>query len=237
MPADRRSDLSAAQRPDTGTRCPVALADDGKQRSRDWMPVSARAQSEAMNEHSRLCAGRIMTGGFEILYAHGCRFLAVPPIGRFVAIKKILYLQEPHRRLYEAAPRCPGCRRTQPPADSLRPRGCATRRRRVGPSITHAAMRSRTPQCEVIRPHPRQLAVQPGIGVEVTESIEEFVISASIRNGSFTAASHASPTSSAWALTQGRRTFGSLSVRGLSRRPGRGWYGSATIPLADISTK
>jgi glycosyltransferase involved in cell wall biosynthesis len=58
----------------------------------------------AMREHCRTCAGEINAGRFDLLYAAGCQFYAQSPIGRYVKLPKVLYLQEPFRLLYEAMP-------------------------------------------------------------------------------------------------------------------------------------
>jgi glycosyltransferase involved in cell wall biosynthesis len=75
--------------------------------ARGWVPRTASAQIAAMEDHCRACAEQIMAGDFDLLFAHDCQFSAVGPIGRFVPLKKVLYLAQPNRRLYEAAPRLP----------------------------------------------------------------------------------------------------------------------------------
>jgi glycosyltransferase involved in cell wall biosynthesis len=60
---------------------------------------------EAMDQHCRQCAEEINRGGFDLLFANSCMFFSVSPIGRHVTIPKVIYLQEPHRRLYEAVPK------------------------------------------------------------------------------------------------------------------------------------
>ena len=57
-----------------------------------------------MDAHSALCAEQIREGGFDLLFANTCVDFAAAAIGRFVNLPKVLYLQEPHRDLYEARP-------------------------------------------------------------------------------------------------------------------------------------
>jgi glycosyltransferase involved in cell wall biosynthesis len=61
----------------------------------------------AMDRHADRCATEINGGGFDVLFAHACRFLRVTAIGRLVKMPTVLYLGEPFRTLYEAAPRLP----------------------------------------------------------------------------------------------------------------------------------
>lgn len=73
-----------------------------------WLFAASRemkARHEAMFAHCRLCAAAMRDRGFDILFAHCCRSFAVSHMGRFVAMPRVLYLQEPTRRLYEAMPR------------------------------------------------------------------------------------------------------------------------------------
>ena len=56
----------------------------------------------ALDEHSIKCAEEINQGGFDVLFANTTVWLHAGPIGKYVQIPKVLYLQEPHRRLYEA---------------------------------------------------------------------------------------------------------------------------------------
>lgn len=72
----------------------------------------ARAGAEvgllrAAERHCRQCAAEIDDGGFDIVFANGCRFLRVPPLARFLRTPSAIYLNEPHRTLYEALPRLP----------------------------------------------------------------------------------------------------------------------------------
>ena len=65
------------------------------------------AQHDALVEHCSQCAKQINRGKFDLLFAHPSSWFFVPPIGRFISIPKILYLQEPNRLLYEAIPELP----------------------------------------------------------------------------------------------------------------------------------
>jgi glycosyltransferase involved in cell wall biosynthesis len=58
----------------------------------------------AMEAHSRRCADEIAQGSFDILFANSCMYFRSAPIGRFVDLPSVLYLQEPYRWLYEAMP-------------------------------------------------------------------------------------------------------------------------------------
>ncbi|MCC7359768.1 MAG: glycosyltransferase family 4 protein [Anaerolineales bacterium] len=60
-----------------------------------------------MDAHARQAAAEITAGRFDVLLAHPCQQLRVPAIGRYVRGPRVLYLQEPYRQLYEAAPRLP----------------------------------------------------------------------------------------------------------------------------------
>jgi glycosyltransferase involved in cell wall biosynthesis len=78
----------------------------------DWdrrlrVPAKIGLELAAMDDHCRNCAGIISSGEFDILLAHPCRSFRATAIGRFVRLPKVLYLQEPYRRLYEALPRLP----------------------------------------------------------------------------------------------------------------------------------
>ena len=60
-----------------------------------------------MDAHARQAAAEITAGQFDVLLAHPCQQVRVPAIGRYVHGPRVLYLQEPYRELYEAAPRLP----------------------------------------------------------------------------------------------------------------------------------
>jgi glycosyltransferase involved in cell wall biosynthesis len=59
-------------------------------------------QAKALDEHCRRCADEINRRNFDILFANSSIIHAVSSIGRYVETKKVLYLQEPNRWLYEA---------------------------------------------------------------------------------------------------------------------------------------
>lgn len=62
----------------------------------------------AITKHCEECARQIDAGGFDLLMAHSCVQLAVSPIGRYIkSMPKVLFLQEPRRKLYEAQPELP----------------------------------------------------------------------------------------------------------------------------------
>jgi glycosyltransferase involved in cell wall biosynthesis len=59
-------------------------------------------------EHARLCASEIEAGGFEVCLASTDPIFGSPPLARFIdTCPTVLYLQEPLRGLYEAAPEFP----------------------------------------------------------------------------------------------------------------------------------
>jgi glycosyltransferase involved in cell wall biosynthesis len=58
-----------------------------------------------MEAHCKQCADEINAGKFDILFANSCFYYAVPFIGKYVKIPKILYLGEPFRFFYESLPR------------------------------------------------------------------------------------------------------------------------------------
>ena len=91
----------------------VLPLDVGAQRAGKGWVSEARALSrkvrtlKAMDEHCQRAAEEISHGGFDMLFANACMFFRAPPIGRYVTIPRVLYLQEPYRWLYEALPRLP----------------------------------------------------------------------------------------------------------------------------------
>src|SRR5580704_3614693 len=74
----------------------------------DWA-VYDRAVNDmrAFDEASRRCAREIEAGGFDLLFANTALAYHVPFILRHVRMPILLYLQEPCRELYEAAPILP----------------------------------------------------------------------------------------------------------------------------------
>ncbi len=87
----------------------VPIAGPFRPRVTDYwqLTLAVRRHLSAMEEHCRRCAAEINQSGFDVLLAGTCRFFHSAPIGRFVTIPSVLYLQEPCRSLYEAAPRLP----------------------------------------------------------------------------------------------------------------------------------
>ena len=67
----------------------------------------ADVRVEAMNMHCQQCAQEINRGGFDAVFAGGCMDFGVTAIARYVESPSLLYLQEPHRLLYEALPEPP----------------------------------------------------------------------------------------------------------------------------------
>ena len=66
------------------------------------LPEDELCQAKALDEHCQRCADEINRGGFDVLFANSSIIHAVSSIGRYVNTKKVLYLQEPNRLLYEA---------------------------------------------------------------------------------------------------------------------------------------
>lgn len=62
---------------------------------------------EVITRHSRVCAEQINAGGFDVFLAHPCQYLCAPPIGHFIQIPSVFYIQEPRRALFEASPELP----------------------------------------------------------------------------------------------------------------------------------
>jgi glycosyltransferase involved in cell wall biosynthesis len=65
------------------------------------------ARLEALDVHSQRCAREIDKGRFDVLLAGSCASFGVTGLARHVSCPTVLYLQEPHRSLYEANPRLP----------------------------------------------------------------------------------------------------------------------------------
>ncbi len=66
-------------------------------RSRRYVP----SKLIAMRKHCMRCAEEINRGGFDLLYAQPCWYMACTHIAQYVKMPKIIYLQEPYRMLYE----------------------------------------------------------------------------------------------------------------------------------------
>jgi glycosyltransferase involved in cell wall biosynthesis len=56
----------------------------------------------AMDEHCRAVGKKVNSGGFDLLFSGSCMQFNTPPLARYVDVPSVLYLQEPHRLLYEA---------------------------------------------------------------------------------------------------------------------------------------
>lgn len=67
----------------------------------------AVARMQEFDEACRRCAEEIATGQFDLLFANSSVGYNVPYVLRHLQMKKVLYLQEPRRFLYEAAPILP----------------------------------------------------------------------------------------------------------------------------------
>lgn len=67
----------------------------------------AISRMQAFDAACKQCAQEIAAGDFDLLFANSAIHYGVPYIMRHLQIKKVLYLQEPCRFLYEAAPRLP----------------------------------------------------------------------------------------------------------------------------------
>ena len=72
----------------------------------------------AMDDHSQRCASEINRSKCDVLYAAAAERFAVTGLARYIAIPSVLYLQEPFRPLYEAAPTLPWA---APPVDRFTP--------------------------------------------------------------------------------------------------------------------
>lgn len=68
---------------------------------------AALARMQAFDEACKRCADEIKAGQFDLLFANGSVGYHVPFILQHLAMKKVLYLQEPSRFLYEARPVLP----------------------------------------------------------------------------------------------------------------------------------
>ncbi|HXM33742.1 MAG TPA: glycosyltransferase family 4 protein [Pyrinomonadaceae bacterium] len=87
--------------------------------------TEALNRMRAFDEASRRCAREINAGDFDLLFANSALYYSVPYIMRHVQMKKVLYLQEPCRSLYEARPVLPwvsGASENLEQADLFQPR-------------------------------------------------------------------------------------------------------------------
>src|ERR1700730_9472223 len=69
--------------------------------------TEAIARMQAFDDACRRCAQEIAAGQFDLLFANSSVGYHVPFILRHLDMRKLLYLQEPCRFLYEAAPVLP----------------------------------------------------------------------------------------------------------------------------------
>ena len=74
-----------------------------------WRPDvnKAVARMRAFDQACQCCAREIAAGDFDLLFANSALDYYVPYIMRHLRMKKVLYLQEPCRYLYEASPVLP----------------------------------------------------------------------------------------------------------------------------------
>jgi glycosyltransferase involved in cell wall biosynthesis len=74
-----------------------------------WSPSYCEAvdRLRAFDEACKRCAGEIEAGDFDLLFANSSLAYYVPYMMRHLRMKKVLYLQEPCRFLYEASPVLP----------------------------------------------------------------------------------------------------------------------------------
>jgi glycosyltransferase involved in cell wall biosynthesis len=93
---------------------PSGLAADAKVRAHTRLTSrlapwysAAVARMQAFDDACKRCAEEIDAGQFDLLFANGSIGYHVPFIMRHLAMKKVLYLQEPSRFLYEARPVLP----------------------------------------------------------------------------------------------------------------------------------
>lgn len=68
---------------------------------------NARHVLGVLDAHARAVAAAIAAGQFDVVLAHPCMHVRAPALGRYVALPRLLYLQEPYRPLYEADPQLP----------------------------------------------------------------------------------------------------------------------------------
>jgi len=84
---------------------PIDIGEKGKSVARSTLlglHGNQLRQAKALDAHCRQCADEINRRDFDILLANSSIIHAVSSIGRYVKTKKVLYLQEPNRWLYEA---------------------------------------------------------------------------------------------------------------------------------------
>ena len=70
--------------------------------------LSYRRVREEVTRMDACCAQaaqEIEQGGFDVLFANTCHLYYSPAVGRFTKIPRVLYLQEPNRKIFEGRPR------------------------------------------------------------------------------------------------------------------------------------
>jgi glycosyltransferase involved in cell wall biosynthesis len=86
-----------------------------KQNLKKWITKSFRfeeadfriARLAQLKRHASECSQKIEAEQFDILFANSCQYTYNSPIGSFVNLPSVSYLQEPYRPFYEASPRLP----------------------------------------------------------------------------------------------------------------------------------
>ena len=95
------------------TNCAGWLSTDSKPNTTgltSWLAPwysAALARMQAFDKACKRCAEEINAGQFDVVFANGSVGYHVPFIMQHLAMKKVLYLQEPSRFLYEARPVLP----------------------------------------------------------------------------------------------------------------------------------
>jgi glycosyltransferase involved in cell wall biosynthesis len=81
----------------------------GRRFSGRWTPGYSEAlyRLRAFDDACQRCAREIEAGDFDLLFANSALYYYVPYIMRHLRMKKVLYLQEPSRFMYEARPVLP----------------------------------------------------------------------------------------------------------------------------------
>lgn len=72
-----------------------------------FSPYAAGSVYRQMEQHCRVCADEISSGGFDLLFGNACENYRVSPVARFVDIPSVIYLGEPNRWYYESLPELP----------------------------------------------------------------------------------------------------------------------------------
>jgi glycosyltransferase involved in cell wall biosynthesis len=96
-------------------------------RSMRWLlrqagyPANVLGRLCAMRGHAEQLTRALTDRQFEVLLAAPCRWFGAPTIARSLTIPTVLYLQEPHRSLYEAQPTLPWAAEDGIQADAFGP--------------------------------------------------------------------------------------------------------------------